>query len=315
MRSLWKGAISFGLVNIPVKLYAATESKDVHFHLLHGVCHTRIRNRRYCPACDRPVENEELARGYEYGPDEYVPVEPADLENLPLATGKAVQILDFVNLDEIDPIHFEKSYFLEPADGGGRAYALLREAMERTGRVALAKVALRAKESLATVRVYGRERSPDNPSGRSPDGFLNGHPGNGAAGAPDGGRGILVLETMYYPDEVRSFAQLEAGNLPAEVPEREMAMAVNLVDGLTVPFEPERYHDEYREALQRMIEEKARGRRVVASEAAEPARVIDLMTALEESVRLAEERRKRGAAGTSEERAAGDRPPQWVYPR
>lgn len=287
MRSLWKGALSFGLVNIPVKLYAATESRDVHFHLLHRVCHTPIRYRRVCPACDREVEGEEIARGYELANGEYVLVEDEDLAALPLPSGRAVEILDFVRLDEIDPVYFEKTYYLEPADGGAKAYALLREVMRRRGRVALAKVALRHKESLACVRVFG-----------GADGA-----GAGARGGEGGGAGVLVLETMFYPDEVRSFAELESARRPAEVAERELAMAEHLVESLSVAFDPERYRDDYREALLRVIEEKARGREVVAPEVREPARVIDLVAALEESIRRAEARR--GAAPGTPARAAG----------
>lgn len=282
MRSLWKGALSFGLVNIPVKLYAATESRDVHFHLLHRACHTPIRYRRFCPNCDREVQGEEIARGYELANGDHVLIEDEDLAALPLPSGRAVEILDFVRLAEIDPIYFEKTYYLEPADGGAKAYGLLREVMRRSGRVALAKVALRHKESLACVRVFG-----------------------GADGEGEGGRaGVLVLETMFYPDEVRSFAQLESSSRPADLAERELAMAEHLVESLSVAFDPGRYRDAYREALLRVIEEKARGREAVAPEVREPARVIDLVAALEESIRRAEARR--GAApGAAARTAAG----------
>lgn len=279
MRSLWKGALSFGLVSIPVRLYAATRAHDVRFHLLHRPCHTPVRYRRFCPACAREVGPEEVARGYEH-PAGYVLVEDADLEALPLPTRKTIEILDFVRLEEIDPIYYETAYFLEPAEGGGKAYALLRRVLREAGRVAVAKVALRAKESLACVRVYGRE-----------------------------GEGVLVLETMFYPDEVRSYADLEGASRPAEVTERELAMARHLVDSLTVAFDPARYRDAYREALLQVIEEKVRGQEVVAPPAREPARVLDLVAALEESIRQAEERRRAAGDGALAPAAAGTRSP------
>ncbi len=267
MRSLWKGAISFGLVNIPVRLYTATETRDVRFHMLHRACHTPIRYRRFCPTCAREVEMEEIARGYEYGRGQFVIVEDEDLDALTLRTDKAVEILDFVRLEEIDPIYFEKTYFLEPADGGAKAYALLRRALADTGRVAVAKV------SLAAIRVYR---------------------GAGTA-APAPGE-ILVLETMFFPDEIRSYAELEGAYRAVDVGERELSMAVHLVESLSAPFAPERYRDEYREALLAVIAEKVRGEEVVAPPAPEPARVVDLMQALEESLRLAREHRQRPAA-------------------
>lgn len=280
MRSLWKGAISFGLVNIPVKLYKATESRDVQFHQLHRPCHTPIRYRRFCPTCGREAPTEEIARAYEYTGGNYVVVEDDELAALPLNSERAVEILDFVRLEEIDPIYFERGYFLEPADGGAKAYALLRHALRRTGRVGLAKVALRSKESLATIRVYtgAGQREP-------------------GAGQREPGE-ILVMETMYYPDEVRSHAQMESAYRDVPVNERELGMAIQLIDSLSVSFEPAKYRDEYRDALLKVIEDKARGEEMVAPPAPEPARVVDLMQALEESLRVTRERRERERAGT-----------------
>lgn len=272
MKSLWKGAISFGLVNIPVRLYKATESRDVRFHQLHRRCHTPIRYKRFCPTCGEEVPAEGIARGYEHTPGTFVLVEDEELAALPLRTERAMEILDFVRLEEIDPIYFERSYFLEPADGGAKAYGLLRRALRQTGRIGLAKVALRSKESLATIRVY--------------------------AGAGQGGPGeILIMETMYYPDEVRSHGQLENARREAAVNDRELGMAVQLIENLSVPFDPGKYRDEYRDALLKVIEEKARGEEVVAAPAPAPARVVDLVQALEESLRVARERRERERAG------------------
>lgn len=256
MRSLWKGSISFGLVNIPVKLYGATESHDVHFHLIHRPCGTQIRYRRFCPACNREAGSDEVSRGYEYGAGEYILLEEQDFEALPLRTEKSIEIHDFVDAGEIDPIFFERSYYIEPADGGRKAYTLLREAMQESARVAVAKVALRTKESLALVRVY---------------------------------REILLLETMFFPDEIRSYESLEAARTGVAVSDRELDMARQLIDTLTSPFSPEKYRDEYRDALSALIEQKARGREIVTP----PRPVVpaaDLMQALEESLRLIRER-------------------------
>jgi DNA end-binding protein Ku len=275
MRSIWKGAISFGLVHIPVKLYPATESRDVHFRLLHRECHTPISFRKVCPTCRREAAPEEIARGYEYSPGHYVVVEEEDLRALPLPTGRVVEILDFIRLEEIDPVFFEKAYYLEPAEGGARAYTLLRLALEKTRRIALARVALRHKESLAAIRVFrGAAPSPDAESGSN--------------GLPP----ILALETMLFPDEIRSHLGLAEATRKVEVGEREEALALQLVESLAAPFRPEEYRDRYREALLELIEKKVEGKELVAPPP-EPTRVIDLMKALEESLRLAEERRQR----------------------
>lgn len=270
LRSIWKGAVSFGLVNIPVRLFAATESHDFSFRLLHRPCHTPIRYARVCPSCQREVEHGEIVRGYERLQGQFVTLEDDDLAALPLRTEKSVEILDFVRLEEIDPIFFERTYYLEPGDGGGKAYALLRSAMQTTGRVALAKVALRHKESLAAIRIA-----------RAPEGEAAGQ-----------AAGILALETMYFPDEIRSATQLEAAFRPVQVNEREVAMASQLVESLAAPFDAARYRDEYRAALAQLIEQKAAGVPLAAPEAPQPGRVVDLLAALEESIRQAEDRRQ-----------------------
>lgn len=253
MRSMWKGAISFGLVNIPVRLYAATEERDVRFNTLHRVCGAQIRYQKYCPHCERPVEQAELVRGYPIAPGSFITVEEEELDALPVTTAHTVEITDFVSLDEIDPIYFHRSYYMEPDDGAQKAYALLHRAMRDAGRVALAKVAIRHKESLACVRVYDR---------------------------------ALVMETMFYPDEIRSLDGLSG--LPADVDlnPRELEMAARLIDAMTEPFDPAKYRDRYREALLQLIEEKARGDNARPAPApATAGRVIDLMEALEASLK------------------------------
>jgi DNA end-binding protein Ku len=258
MRSLWKGAVTFGLVHVPVRLYAATEDHDVHFRQLHGLCHTPIQYRRYCPHCETQVEREAIVRAVEVAPDEYVEVAPGDLEDLPLPTLHAIEILEFVPLHEVDPIYFERGYYVGPGDGGARAFALLRAVLAEAGRAALTKVALRAKESLGLLRVAGP---------------------------------ALALETMYYPDEVRSVDDVEGLPAAAPVDPREMAIAQELVARLSGPFVPERYHDNYRVALRDLLDRRAAGRAVVRPAAApEREGFEDLLAALQASVRAAEAR-------------------------
>ena len=210
MRSLWKGSISFGLVNIPVRLYTATEEKNVRFNFLHRVCRTPIKYQKVCPHCDREVAQDEIVRGYAYDRGRYVLMEEEDFENLPIQTARQVQILDFADLSEIDPVFYDKSYYLEPDEGAEKPYALLRRAMRETGRVAVAKVAIRSRESLACVRVFNQ---------------------------------VLVMETMFYPDEIRSAERLAGIGQEPELSEREVAMATQLVENLTETFNPEKYRE------------------------------------------------------------------------
>lgn len=255
MRTLWKGVISFGLVTIPVKLYAATESKEIAFHYLHAACRSPIRYQKRCLTCEREVPMAEIVRGYEYEPGQFVLMQEADFAALPRAATHTVDIVDFIHLAEVDPIYYDKSYFLEPGEGGAKAYALLRRAMEETGRVAVARLVLRSRESLAAIRVY--------------------------AG------GILALETMYYPDEVRSAAALAPKALP-EVRPAELEMARELVTRMSGQFVPERYRSEYRQALRELIEQRIAGQQVVRTPVAPlGGQVVDLMEALRQSVEQA----------------------------
>lgn len=264
MRSLWKGAVTFGLVHIPVKLYPATEDHDVHFRQLHRSCRTPVRYRRWCPTCDREAPPEEIVKGYEWAPGEFVDLEVDDLERLPLATARTVEILDFVHLEEIDPLYFERGYYLGPADGASRAYTLLRTVLAESSLAAVARVALRAKESLALLRAM----------------------------AP-----ALALETLHHPDELRPPADVDGTGQAAPPSERELEMARDLVRRLTSNWEPARYPDRYREALQQLLAERAAGGRVAvaAPGVAADDRFADLLSALEGSVRLAEERRRAAA--------------------
>ncbi|MHB8620342.1 MAG: non-homologous end joining protein Ku [Chloroflexota bacterium] len=254
MRSIWKGAVSFGLVTVPIRLYAATESKDVRFHMLHQRDGSRIEYRKFCAEEDVEVPNEELTRGYEFAKGRYVTIDDKDTENLPLSTEHAIEILEFVDLPEIDPIYFEKSYYLEPQDGAAKPYALLREAMKRANKTAVAKIVLRDKEHLATVRSYGD---------------------------------ALVLETLFYPDEIRETEQLEGLNGQQKFNDKEVQMAISLIEALSAEFDATKYQDNYREALLELINQKIEGKPIEAPAARPAAKVMDLMEALRASVEMA----------------------------
>ena len=277
MRSIWKGSISFGLVSIPVKLYSATEEKDVSFHQVHREDGGRIRYKRVCQIDNEEVPYSDIAKGYELASGEVVVLTDDDFADLPLTTSRTIDVLEFVPLDEVDPIYFAKSYYLEPEASGAKPYVLLREALEDSGRVALVKVALRQRESLATLRV--RE-------------------------------GVFVLEMMLWPDEIRepAFGFLDED---VDVRPQELQMAKSLIETLSGDFKPEQYGDNYREALQALIEAKVAGREVVqpAEPAAETGTVVDLMAALRASVEAARQGRTGGAAADQSSGDSGTRRP------
>lgn len=265
MRSTWKGAISFGLVNIPVKLYPATEERQVKFHLLHQPCQTPIRYQRHCPTCDREVASGEIVRGYEFEKGRYVVVSDRELEELTPDTGHTIDIIDFVELSAIDPVYFARSYYLAPAEGGQKAYSLLERAMNMSGRVAIARFMLRTRESLAAVRARD---------------------------------GVLILATMFYPDEIRAREMIPELSFSANLSEKELEMAISLVESLTAPFEPEKYASEYRRALRELIQARIAGAEIAAPARPRPEKVVDLMEALRASLQQAEQRRqKEPAAG------------------
>ncbi len=267
MRSIWKGAISFGLVTIPVKLYSATEQKDVSFHQVRRSDGSRIKYKRVAAVDGEEVSYGEIAKGYELSSGETVVLTDEDFKDLPLTTNRAIDVLQFVPLEELDPIFFEKSYYLEPDKAGVKPYVLLRDALEQSGKVAVVKVALRNRESLAALRVRD---------------------------------GVFVLETMLWPDEVRApdFGFLEED---VEVRPQELAMAGSLIETLSGEFDASQYKDSYREALQAVIDAKVEGREVVQPTDAQPTSgtVVDLMAALRASVEAA----KKGSAPAA---AAGD---------
>jgi DNA end-binding protein Ku len=275
VRAIWKGAISFGLVTIPVKLYSATEEKDVTFHQVRRSDGSRIKYKRVAAADGEEVQYGDIAKGYELPTGETVVLTDEDFKDLPLTTSRAIDVLQFVPLEEVDPIYFAKSYYLEPEKAGTKPYVLLREALERSGRVAVVKVALRNRESLATLRV--RE-------------------------------GVFVLETMLWPDEVRTpeFGFLDED---VEVREQELTMAGSLIETLSGEFDPTQFSDSYREALQAVIDAKVQGREVVQPEGAQPTAgtVVDLMAALRASVDAAKAKQA-GAEVERAEKAAARKP-------
>lgn len=264
-RALWKGAVSFGMVTIPIKLYTATEEKDIAFNMLHKKDHVRIKLQRYCPEDDQVLDMSEIVKGYEIAADRYVIMEPDDFDKVPVNTTHTIEITDFVPDEQIDPIYYQKTYFIEPDKVGMKPFALLREVLKDSKLVALAKVTLRQKEQLCTLRVYGD---------------------------------VIALETMFYADEIRSAEDLDA---PADVKinERELKMAKSLVEMLTGDFEPEKYKDNYREALIEMIEQKSEGQEI-SRPAPAPGKVTDLMEALRASVEAARSRRDGGSAADEE---------------
>lgn len=258
-RAIWKGAISFGMVVIPIKLYHATDSKDIAFTTLHRACKTRLKQKRFCPQCEVDVEAADILRAYEVSKDQYVVLEEADFEDLPVASTRTIEITDFVELASIDPVYYEKSYVLEPEDVGVKPYYLLKQALETSGLVAVAKVSLRQKEHLCLLRPR------------------------------DHG---IALETMYYPDEIRSTAELKLPEDEVAIGPQEIKMAQALIDQLAGPFEPEKYKDEYRLALERVIEAKLGAVEPIAAAPAAPkGKVLDLVEALKASLEKAKKER------------------------
>jgi DNA end-binding protein Ku len=256
-RSIWTGAISFGLVTVPVKLYSAVQRKTVRFHQLHGQTGVRIQQKRVDPSTGEEVAYDDIVKGFELTPDRYVIIEPGELDALDPKKTKTIDIEDFVALDEIDPIYFDHPYYLAPAAGGAKPYRLLLEAMRETGRVAIANVVIRSKQQLVAVRPMS----------------------NGEA---------LGMSTMVYPDEVIDPATVD--EIPStdevEVTDREIAIAEQLIDSLAGPFDPDKYRDTYREEVLSLIERKAQGEEIAVQPATEEDEgpVPDLMSALKASL-------------------------------
>jgi DNA end-binding protein Ku len=266
---MWRGAISFGMVAIPIRLYLATESRSVSFRLLCPSCHRPIRNKRFCPHENIEVAWNDAIRGYEVSKDEFVEIDDADLDGLPLPTAHAIEILEFVDDAEIDAgVYLKQAYYLEPEKVGQKPYELLRRALEKTGRVAVGRLALRDREHLVRLAVHG-----------------------------DHG---LILNTLHWPDEIRDASELSLPGAEIEVAKGELDMAVMLIDNLAAAFDPTRFTDRYREALLQVVEEKLGTQEVRRPAAEEPPKVMDLMAALKASVEAAQRRE----GGSGEEAAA-----------
>ena len=256
-RAIWSGSISFGLLNVPVKLYSAVSKKSVSFRELRESDGSRVRHKRVAETDGKEIAYEDIVKGYEIAPEQYVVITKDDLEEIDPKKTRAIEVLDFVDLDEIDPIYFDHPYYLGPDKGAERAYDLLVKAMEDSNKVAIARFVLRNKENLAALR-------PMN--------------------------GVMTMATMRFADEVVSpeeiAASIEAETDSAKPSKKELDMAKALIDSLSSDFDPSSYRDEYREQLLALIERKAKGEAVVesASEAPKPTKAPDLMAALEESL-------------------------------
>src|SRR5688500_15934451 len=257
-RAMWKGAISFGLVTIPVNVYPATEEKTLRFNQLHDEDGGRIRMKRVCSVDGEEVGYEHIVKGYEYEKDRYVILTDEDFEAIPVESSRAIDIQQFVQLDEIDPMQYKKSYYLVPEETGAKAYALLREALLRSGKVGIAKVSFRDKEHLAALRFRD-------------DAF--------------------VLETMYWPDEIRE-ADFGGVDVSAKVRPNELEMAQTLIENLTGDWDPAEFNDGYREAMLRIVEAKINGEEIEIVEPEATAKVVDLMEALKASVAAAKKEPK-----------------------
>jgi DNA end-binding protein Ku len=264
MRSVWRGAISFGLVTIGVRLYTATEEHDFRFHQVHREDGGRIRYKRVCQVCGEEVAYADIAKGYELDDGRVVVLDAEDFDKLPINTDHAIDVVEFVPVEDVDPIYFQKSYYLEPDKAATRPYVLLRTALERSGQLAVVKITIRQRETLALLRA--RED-------------------------------LLVMHTMLWPDEVRK-PDFEFLDSDVEVRPQELKMASSLVESMAGSFDPGDFSDDYTEAMQKVIEAKAGGAELPERPEVEQAgEVIDLMTALERSVEQAKSARGGKSAG------------------
>ncbi len=253
MRSMWKGSISFGLVNIPVSLYKATDDHKTSFRSLHEECKHPIQYRKWCPVCNREVETKEIIRGYEYAKGNYIIITDDDIKDLPLPTLRTIEILHFTDQDSIDPIYYEKTYYLGPGEYGGKPYKLLYQAMKETGKIAVAKVAFRTSEHLSVIRLH---------------------------------KNCLVLNIIHYPAEIRSVERVPGIGAIAgtEVTENELQMASRLIEEISESFHND-YQSNYEEALKKLIESKIQNKEVEEPEAERASNVVDLMEALQQSLK------------------------------
>jgi DNA end-binding protein Ku len=274
-RAMWKGAISFGLVTIPVAVYPATEEKTLRFNQLHDEDLGRIRMKRMCEKDGEIVDFDHIVKGYEYEKDRYVVLTDEDFDAVPVESSRAIDIVQFVDLEEIDPMMYKKSYYLVPEETGAKAYALLREAMTQDQKVGIAKVSFRDKEHLAALRFHD-------------DAF--------------------VLETMYWPDEIRE-ADFGGVDVDAKVRAQELEMARQLIAGLTGEWNPGEFTDQYREAMMKIVEAKINGEEIEVVAAEPTAKVVDLMEALKASVAAAKKQADTPASKPAKKTTARARKP------
>lgn len=247
--STWKGFLTFGLISIPIRLSPAARTERISFNQLHKECHTRLKQPLFCPTCNRMVERSEVEKGYEYEDGQYVLFTAEELDKVEPESARSMEILEFVKLDEIDPVFFDSSYYAAPEEGGAKAYRLLTEAMQQSGYAGIAKVTMHNRENIVIIR------------------------------ASDKG---LTLHTMFYTNEIRSAES--AGADKVEVKEQERTLATQLIENLAAKFEPDKYRDTYQESLHALVAAKTAGREVTATAHASIAPVIDLMDALKKSL-------------------------------
>ena len=276
--TVWKGHLTFGLVSFPVRLFSAARSETVSFNLLHKTDHSRIRQVTYCQSEDKPIERGDLVKGYEYEKGHYVVIDEEDIKKVAPKTAKVMEILEFVKADQVDPVYLESSYYMAPDEGGEKPYALLFEALRQSAYYALAKVAMHNREHIIILR--------------------------------PGAKGILT-HTMFYQDEIRQVEEFRTDT--SLVRDKELDMAKMLISSLEADFDPAKYHDAYRDNLQKMIEAKIEGKGVVETPEPKVAPVIDIMEALKRS--LAEKRKPAQAATASAAEAAEEQQTEVAAPK
>jgi DNA end-binding protein Ku len=276
MRTIWNGSINFGLVNIPIGLAVAQQRKDTAFRTLHRECGTPIKQKRYCPVHERDVEADELVKGWEFAKGQFVLVEESDLEAVALQRSQSVDIVRFVPVDQVDPIYFDRAYYLAPAgpEAQRRPYVLLLRAMQDAGMAAVGKFVLWGKENLCLIRPLGES---------------------------------LVLETLYFAEDIRPRAEIDEAVEETDVKDPELAMARQLVESLVGDFDPEEYKNEYRNELRAMLEAKLAGQEIARPEPAPEAPVIDLMDALKQSVAQAQKDKGKPAAAKPKKKTSTGR--------
>lgn len=258
--AIWTGSINFGLVTIPIKLFTAVRENELHFNMLHAIDNGRISFQRVCNVCGKKVEWNDIVKGYEYEKEHYVIVSDKDLKEANVEATQSIDIVQFVNLNEINPMHFEKPYYLEPEKKGKHAYALLRDALAKSGKVGIARVVIKTREHLAAVKPQGD---------------------------------ALILEIMHFADEIVDASGFDFPKANEKVPPAEMKVAMMLIDTMAAPFDPEEFHDKYREDVMAMIEARAQGKAMkkAPKKAAASSKLVDLMDVLQQSLKETKVRR------------------------